>query len=339
MGSFKKSAAMAIVLAVCVWGSVASGQEFAGLLRDETALGLKPTVENWGMGGAYVGMPGPSSMNPAALAFADASQVTVSTGHWNPDYGSNVNSVRLNAIVPVQQINGSVRLMGEWFATRDRDATMVPIGETEFHATTIGLQAGTLLSENIAAGLGIYPYEKAEIDYHNPATGAKVVDAEAMSQLGSIQGGVQWRVLEELTLGIEGIYIIDELQAQSPAGSEADDFYARYVAAGLCWQPLERTTVSVDYRNGEIEGASTALTRPQDFDQDVDRWSFGISHEVVDGTTVRIGSKNGGMTAGVGQRISDFLRLNYVYVDEAFRDKENAFGRVALHKIALTYTY
>ena len=340
MRYFRKFLAITTVLMTIGATFSVSAQEFAGLLRDETALALTPTVPNWGMGGAYVAVPDATSMNPAALAFAESGRVTASTGHWNPEAGPNVNSLRLNAVVPVQQMNGSFRFMGEWFGSRGSDTTRVPLGETEFHATTLGLQLGVALTENIGAGVGIYPYEKAEIEYENPATGADVVDAEAMSQLGSIQGGVQWRVLPQLTLGVEGSYIIDELKADIPGGrSEADDYYIRYAAGGICWEPWETTRVALDYRVGEIEGEKTALKPGTKYDQDIDRWSFGIAQEVGMDTTVRVGSKNGGLTLGLGHRFSEALRINYVFVDEAFRDKENAFDTIELHKVALTYSY
>ncbi|HPO08535.1 MAG TPA: hypothetical protein PLZ55_07690, partial [bacterium] len=62
--------ACAVLLGTAVLPSQAQLQ-LGGLMRDEYALGLTPTIKSAGMGGAYVGVEGTQSMNPAALSIVD----------------------------------------------------------------------------------------------------------------------------------------------------------------------------------------------------------------------------------------------------------------------------
>lgn len=144
------------------------------------------------------------------------------------------------------------------------------------------LQLGIAILDNLAIAIGAYPYEQGKVQLYDPT--GKLVDAEAKSQLGSIQAGLQWKVLEEVTLGVEGIYIIDELEASYGSiaygvPSQADDFHIKYLAFGASWQILENTLLAADWRWGEIKGQSSAITPGTEFVQDVDRRHFGVEHK------------------------------------------------------------
>jgi len=344
------SCVCAVLFGMLLATTHAGAPYLAGLLRDETALGLTPTTKNLGMGGAYVGVNDVMSMNPAALAFAQTSSLSLGGVTWNPKYGANVVGGRVDVVFPTP-LNSHTRIMAYRYETRGT-GTVAGLGEMAYESTTFGLQLGIPLTETLALGIGAYPYESGKIDTQTPA-----FDSEAMSQIGSAQVGLLWNVAECLSIGLEGIYIRDEMQQDLYTGNyaggddgynvDADDYNVSYGAVGIGWRPREGTLVAVDYRTGEIEGKTTATGGETDFDQDVDRWSFGISQNVCSGFVARVGSNNGGLTLGASFLFSECASLDYAFAQEAHRDKEfnttapggNVFGRTKLHSVTFSYNF
>ncbi|MBE7560459.1 hypothetical protein HS125_16565 [bacterium] len=324
---------------------VALSQEFAGLLRDEMALGLRPTAASAGMGGAYVGVAGPDSMNPAALGAMEGWQALFQYLHTGWDDAPDADNLRADLFVPVPRIGGTLRLMVEGYESDDYELTRLGL-ETEFQSRTLGFQYGrTILDERLRIGLGGYPYEKAEIDFRVPG-GPKALSGDAFSQIGSLDGGVQFDVCKYATLGLRGIYIIDELDGTlyppATGGPKVDvgdhDYYIHYLAPGVALRPFEGTLVAIDYWNGEIEGHAADDSH---FDMDVDRWSFGVEQRLFeDRLILRAGGWNGGFTAGIGTRLLEGrLSLDYAFVDEAYNDISDVFGDAESHYATVKWSW
>ena len=310
--------------------------QLGGLMRDEYALGLTPTIKSAGMGGAYVGVEGTQSMNPAALSMVDCMEAVLTYGNYNHDDGPMAHRGRLDATLPVPYIGGAARLMLDHLESEDDEMTLLgaPI---EFDSSTLGLQYGRNVTDWWALGIGGYPYEKANVDMIL-GPGAKI-DADAFSQIGSFQAGTLFRPHEKVTIGGQLIYIIDELEADVPgAGEWNDDYYISYVALGASFRPFKGTLLAVDYWNGEIRGDQTPVLELKD-DTDIDRWNFGIQQRVCSYCDLRIGSNNGGFTTGFSLHVLKNLDIDYAYVNKALRDKEMVWGDTEYHGVSVTYRF
>ncbi len=320
----------------------AFSQEFAGLLRDEMALGLRPTAASAGMGGAYVGVAGPDSMNPAALGVMEGFLALFQYEHSEWDDAPEANELRGDVFLPVPYIGGTMRLMGEGYNSSGDDVTKLGL-ETQYRSRTLGFQYGrSIFNDKFRIGAGGYPYEKAKIDFLVP-DGPKAIRADAMSQLGSLDGGVQYDVCEHATIGVRGIYIIDELDGllypPATGGPKVDigdhNYHIHYVAPGIAVRPWENTLLALDYWHGRIKGhAANGGT----FESDVHRWNFGAEQRLFDEKLIlRAGGWNGGFTAGIGTRLLEEKRLSldYAFVDEAYDDIANVFGKAQSHYVTV----
>ncbi len=323
-----------VALAMSVRGQDPAGMP-AGLLRDESALGLTPTTANWGMGGAYVGLSDVSSMNPAALGFVENSSLSLGAVYWNSHKGPTAGGGRTDLVIPFLY-GGYARIMGYRYESNSAQDAAGGVMDLEYKSTTIGAQIGVPITENIAIGVGVYPYEKAEIDLLTPMG---TLRGEAMSKVGSMQLGLQWKVTDTVTVGAEGIYIVDKMTVNDADDKElqADRYQITYGALGFSWQVREGTVVAADWRRGEIEG--DALMSSAEYDVNVDRWAVGISQTVTDWLVVRAGSDNGGLTLGAGLTLGEKFRLDYAYVNEAYIDKEDTLGETKLHTLAVSMDF
>ncbi len=318
--------------------SVCQGQEFAGVLRDELALGLTPTAANLGMGGAYVGLDDISSMNPAALGFVEGYDLMFTAGHVNPSYGPNINLTRGDVTMPFF-FNSHARLMGMYTESRGKGLTRLGV-DAQFEASTIGLHLGIPINEKLSIGMGAYPYENAKIDLYHPVLKSRLIYGDADSQIGSTQIGAQYKLLDNLTIGAEFIFIIDTLFGElkpaltgGPTIRKDFDYKIHYEAIGASWKPFEKTLVAIDYRTGEIEGEDM---NGQNFDVDINRWSYGVSQGILDWWTIRAGMKNDGLTLGTGFTICERVGINYAYCHKAYRDKETVFDDADIHMLSIS---
>jgi hypothetical protein len=164
-----------------------------------------------------------------------------------------------------------------------------------------------------------------------------------MSQVGSIQLGTLFRLPQNITVGGQGIYIIDELKASYDQPdppltlNDKDDYTIWYLTAGVGWEPVEWLLLGVDYWFGNAKG--DGFMPGTEFDKDVDRWNFGAEVRPCEWASLRAGSDNGGFTAGASLHIMDVVDLNYAYVDEAFRDKEDVWGKTRGHTASATIKF
>jgi len=326
--------ACAVLLGTAVLPSQAQLQ-LGGLMRDEYALGLTPTIKSAGMGGAYVGVEGTQSMNPAALSIVDYMEAALTYGNYDHDDGPMAHRGRLDATLPVPYIGGAARLMLDRVDSESDDMTLLgaPI---EFDASTLGLQYGRNITDWWAVGIGGYPYEKANVDMITPGG---TIDADALSQIGSFQAGTLFRPHEQVSIGAQLIYIIDELEADVPgAGEWNDDYYISYVSLGASYRPFEGTLLAVDYWNGEIRGDQAPGVELGD-DTDVDRWNIGIQQRMCSYFDLRVGANNGGFTTGFSIHVLENLDIDYAYVNQALRDKEMVFGDTQYHGLSVTYRF
>lgn len=328
------------VLAGLIAADAMAQIHITGIMRDEYALGLTPTLKSMGMGGAYVGVDGIRSMNPASLGGVEGIQGTFGYGFYNHDNGPSAHRGRIDAIfpdpiskylpIPIVK-SGGWRLMVDGVISDGEGTTLLPDPagnpmDIEFDSVTIGQQSGFNITDWLAVGMGAYPYEKANVDL-GPFSG------EALSQIGSTQLGVLVRPCEFFNIGAQYIYIKDDLEVNGPTGHMGDYFDINYFAVGVSVMPWDGTLIAVDYWNGEMEGAIDNVTP---FDQDVDRWNLGVEQRISDYVDLRLGSNNGGLTAGFTYRITDKIDFDYAYVNKALRDKENVFGETQYHGIAIT---
>ncbi|MDX9755145.1 MAG: hypothetical protein RBU29_14365 [bacterium] len=324
---------VACVLLVCIALPALAQNQLAGLLRDELALGLTPTLKSAGMGGAYVGVDNPLSMNPASLSSVDFFQVMGTYGLYDSDDGPTAHRGRADFIYPVPYIGGNSRLMIDGLTSDGSDMSRLG-APLEYDGLTLGSQYGRNITDWFAVGFGGYPYEKASVDMHTPGG---TVKSEALSQLGSIQLGALFRPHDKVRLGVEYIYIKDDLETWLPGPAHMGDyFYIHYVAVGISATPFDGTLVALDYWNGEIEGDVSPGVA---FDVDVDRWNFGVQQRVCDFCDLRVGSNNGGFTTGFTIHIQENLDFDYAYINKALRDKENVLGDTQYHGVALTYRF
>ena len=311
--------------------AVLAQTELGAIMRDEYALGLTPTVRSAGMGGAYLGLEGIQSMNPAALAHVGRN-VSATYGMYSHDMGPDAHRGRIDVTMDVPKIGGGARLMVDHFTSDGGDPTL--IGGMEYDSTTLGLQYGRDVTEGWAIGFGAYPYEEANVDL---ATPGGTLSGEAMSQIGSIQLGVLGRLCDMVNVGVQYIHIIDELTVEMPDGATMeDDFEIDYVAAGIAVTPFDGTLVVVDYWYGDVDGMSAPGV---EFDADIDRWNIGLQQRVMDALDLRVGSNNSGMTAGFTWRMGEKMTVDYAYVSEALNDKEEIFGETEQHTVAVSCVF
>ncbi len=332
--------ALCAVFAGLLAGEAMAQTHITGIMRDEYALGLTPTLKSMGMGGAYVGVDGVRSMNPAALGNVEGIQGTFGYGFYNHDNGPDGHRGRIDAIfpdpittlVPIPFLqSGAWRVMIDGVISDGEAASLLtnPAGnpmDIEFDSITLGQQSGYTITDWLSVGMGAYPYEKAHVDL-GPFRG------EALSQIGSVQLGTLIRPCEWINVGAQYIYIKDDLEVNGPGGHMGDYFDINYFAVGISLMPAEGTLIAVDYWNGEMEGD---INNAIPFDQDVDRWNLGVEQRISDYLDLRIGSNNGGFSAGFTYRITENIDLDYAYVNQALRDKENVFGETQYHGIAVT---
>ncbi len=348
---------LGIVVCLCVVsmiGMEASAQiHISGLLRDEYALGLTPTIKSAGMGGAYIGVDRNYSMNPAALGGIEQIEGTLTYGLYDHDYGPMAHRGRLDVAFhdpfsnyiaewfPALEFvkTTGVRLMVDGLASDGEGKTRVNPFSADFDSFTIGGHFGVDIFEWLSIGGGAYPYEKANMEFSAP--GVKW-DGDALSQIGSTQMGLLIKPCKYFNLGAEYIYIKDDLEVGindlNPATPThmGDYYYINYFGMGVSIMPLEGTLIAVDYWNGEIEGRMDVNTP---FDQDIDRWNLGIEQRVCQYCDLRLGSNNGGLTAGFTVHINDKMDLDYAYVNQALRDKEGVFGDTQYHGLAFTMRF
>jgi hypothetical protein len=326
------NAILLLMFVVAITVPVCAQNQLAGLLRDEFALGLTPTLKSAGMGGAYVGVDGPQSMNPAGLSSVDYFHIMGTYGYYDHDMGPSAHRGRLDAIAPVPMLGGAARIMLDGLDSESAEATRMPGNPpVEYDGVTLGLQYGRNITDWLAVGFGGYPYEKANVDMTTPGG---VVHGEAFSQLGSIQLGALIRPHEKVRIGAQFIHIIDDLETWLPGPAHMGDyFHINYLALGVSATPFEGTLIALDYWAGEIEGSVDPVTP---FDVDIDRWNFGVQQRVCDYCDLRVGSNNGGFTAGLTVHVLDNVDIDYAYVNQALRDKEDVFGDTQYHGISIS---
>ena len=335
------------MLVLGMWAAAAmeaAGQiHIGGIMRDEYALGLTPTIKSAGMGGAYVGVDDVRSMNPAALGNVKQMEGTLGYRYYDHDQGPAAHRGRMDLVLPfpVPDMvpilgNSAFRLMLDGVLSEDAASTALPGSpEVEFDAVTLGLQYGISPIEWASLGVGAYPYEKAHVDLITPAG---TLEGEALSQIGSMQLGTLFRPCEYFTIGGQFIYIKDDLEVTMPNGVKMGDyFHIHYFAIGAAVMPWEGTLIAADYWNGEMEGAVDPTTP---FDQDVDRWNVGAEQQLgvffeipVD---IRAGYSNGGFTAGFTYHFNENIELDYAYINEALADKDEIFGKTDFHGVSIT---
>lgn len=339
-----------VLLLVLALSPPVLAQQFGAILRDENALALTPTTRSWGMGGTYVGIDRPWSMNPASITSTEQMTGEITYGNWNQEDGPGAGSGRVDAWLPVGD-RLVLRLMGYYYASDGSEDALGPFQNLEYDSTTIGLQAGFELFDWWSIGAGAYPYEKGNVELDFPlGDGATSgIDAECLSLPGSLQAGTLFRLPANVNLGAQFIYIFDELEAdyddpeaisEAVGGaplSESDTYRIHYETVGVSWEPLEWLLVGVDYWIGEAEGE--AFIKEAEFDQDVDRWNFGAEVRPCEYFSIRAGGANGGATAGFTLSPIENLDINYAFVDEAFRDKEDVWGTTELHTVSLTLRF
>src|SRR5690606_11731071 len=106
--------------------SAFSQNQLAGLLRDEFALGLTPPIKSIGMGGAYVGIDAPQSMNPAALSSVDYYEAMLWYGFYDLDHGPNAHRGRFDGLLKVPYLGGGARLMLDGMKSDGAASTLLP---------------------------------------------------------------------------------------------------------------------------------------------------------------------------------------------------------------------
>ncbi len=310
------------------------------ILRDEYALALTPTIKSMGMGGAYVGVDGTRSMNPASLSSINGYEGSLWYGFYDHDAGPEAHRGRLDGVLPVPYVGGGARLMLDGLISDGEGNTLLdsPGGGTfgiEFDAITLGLQYGRNITDWFAVGVGAYPYERAQVDLIMPD--GTEINGEAFSQIGSIQLGTILRPHEMLTIGGQFMYVKDDLEAGLPNGSIIGDYYdIHYFAIGASFRPFDGTLIALDYWNGEAEGA---IAPGVAFDEDVDRWNVGVEQALCDFFDLRVGYNNGGITAGFSVHVNDNIDLDYAYVNEYLGDKEVIFDETDFHGLSLTMRF
>lgn len=326
--------------------------QISGLLRDEYALGLTPTIKSAGMGGAYIGVDRVYSMNPAALGGMEGIEGTLTYGLYDHDYGPTAHRGRLDVAMhdplsdyiadwfPALEFvrTTGMRLMVDGLISDGEGQTKLsdPAGnpfDAQFDGITLGGHMGIDLFDWWAVGAGGYPYESANMTMTSPLAR---FEGEALSQVGSTQFGTIFKPCKYINIGAEFIYIKDDLEVDGTGGHMGDYFYIHYFGVGVSLMPMDGTLIAVDYWNGEMEGDVNNTTK---FDQDVDRWNFGIEQRVCEYCDVRLGSNNGGLTAGFTVHFNERMELDYAYVNQALRDKENAFGDTQYHGLAFTMRF
>ncbi len=321
----------------------------AGIMRDEYALGLTPTLKSLGMGGAYVGVPGPRSMNPAALGGYDRIEGTLYYGILDHDAGPLAHRGRLDVVIPnpfrellpLHFFQSAVsRIMIDGVISDSGDEAVLTPGNPniDFDLLTLGMQTGFEITPWLKAGGGAYPYEKANVDLDYG--GGSRVEGEALSQIGSTQLGVMITPHERFNIGGQFIYIKDDLEAKTinipglGTANDGDYYHIHYFAIGASFIPIDGTLLALDYWNGEIEGDQGFGNGL--FDVDVDRWNFGVEQRVCDYFFVRLGYNNGGITTGFTAVVNDNVDIDFAYANEYMEDKSNIFGQTDYYGISVT---
>lgn len=344
----RKLGVLACVCLLAMMGLEAVAQiHISGLLRDEYALGLTPTIKSAGMGGAYLGVDRVYSMNPAALGGIEQIEGTLNYGLYDSNDGPTAHRGRLDVTLhdpisdyisewsPILEFMKTMgtRVMVDGFVTDGKDRIKIGGLDAEYESVTIGSHFGVDIFDWLSVGSGMYPYEAASIKMTGPGT---TWNGDALSQIGSQQIGLLLKPCKYFNVGSEYIYIKDHLEVGGTCGNMGDMFYINYFGIGAAVMPFDGTLIAVDYWNGEMEGSVNQVAK---FDQDVDRWNVGIEQRVCQYCDLRLGSNNGGLTTGFTIHINEKMDVDYAYVNQALRDKENAFGDTQYHGIAFTMRF
>lgn len=318
--------------------SVSSAQaqlQVGGILRDEYAQGLTPNTTSAGMGGVFVALDRADSMNPASIASVENADVSLAYGMYDHDWGPDAARLRFSGTARLPWFDGAARILFDGLDSDGAGRTLLP-GEAdlEFDGQTLGLHLGANLSDWLALGVGAYPYEPADVDMITPGG---TVRGEAMSQVGSIEVGAIARAGERVRLGAIFVHIIDELKAELPdRTSLEDDWKINYLALGLSMMPFEGTVLAADWWYVDIDGSFNPDTPYED---DYERWNFGLEQRLGEGLTVRFGSQNEGFTTGLTIEPVENFDISYAYIDKALRDKEAIFGETSCHTVSVGFKF
>jgi len=342
----------------------------AGIMRDEFALGLTPTIKSLGMGGAYVGVRGPRSMNPAALGGYERIEGSLTYGLYDHKDGPLGHRGRLDVVlpnplpnlIPLKMLETAVaRFMVDGVVSDGNDPVRLPGNPViDYDSVTLGMQSGMVVTDWLNIGFGAYPFESANVTL--TGVGEKT-EADAMTQFFSQQIGVLITPHEKFSIGAQFIYIKDDMNNDyykengGGEGGGADSitesihpmadggtwthagayYHIHYFAIGASFQPFDGTLLALDYWYGDGGGLS-GFGMPY-FDVDVSRWNFGVEQKLCDYFYARVGSNNEGVTAGFTVRVNDDFDIDYAYAYGFLADKDAVFGRTDFHGISATYRF
>ncbi|MEW6236888.1 MAG: hypothetical protein AB1656_16010 [Candidatus Omnitrophota bacterium] len=345
--------------------ALAQGIGTAGVMRDEFALGLTPSIKSLGMGGAYLGLRGPRSMNPAALGGYERIEGTLTYGLYDHQDGPLGHRGRLDVVlpnpfpnlIPLEMLETAVaRFMVDGVISDGNEPTR--LGSTiDYDSTTLGMQSGIKVMDWLNIGFGAYPFESADVILEGPDY---ILDGEGFSQFFSQQIGFLVTPHERFSIGGEFVYIKDRMEAKFthraptpvvnpesiaamvPAPGDVTEsgrayYHIRYFAIGAAFEPIDGTLLALDYWYGEINGLNRWGFPYTDID--VSRWNFGAEQKLCDYFYVRAGSNNEGVTAGFTVRVNDDFDIDYAYAYGFLADKDAIFGRTDFHGISATYRF
>ena len=334
---------LGIFLSGCGGAALAAGyngEDFS--LRLPAALTqFSPYGDVAGVGGASVGSPYSSSVNPAAAGWSKM------TGAWHasfsPQYSALIfdNGSRMNVFAETLQWDGQEAGVFQLTAAQER-SNHAPTREGlnfGFDLNNAQLVWGRKFGENFALGAG-FNYNGSDTTYDvGSASLSKTTSHAYGGRVGSLfrvterclaglvvdysQGPAQTTVHDVFGSGLGDLYLTDK-------GSQA------LVRAGISYEYVKDSRVYFDYHYGTFWNGTGSLT--------VNRFLLGVEQALCKAVFLRGGTAvdtcgNVAFTGGVGLYPTEWLSLDLAYQYNMFPELIPDFGRANTVTASLTVQF
>jgi len=308
-----------------------------------------PTPRAAGMGGATVAVAGVDSLNPAAVGFAKAIDLSLDYGRHSFSRGPDLDFYHGQVVFPMPGLGGYMKLMGMSLSTRDEDDTSRLGLDFHFWARELGFAYGREVPlpdgvpGRLAIGAGGYPSDPSEVRA-SPPGGSRLASGRAHSELGSIRLGMLYEPVEQLSLGAQYTHILDYLYTDAPAfGVSHDDdrYHVNLFTVGAAFKPDDKTVIAIQHLFGRASGRNVYL-HPDDKIR-FDYFSLGAERQIPIteeiGLALRAGMLRGNFTCGLGVTLPKDFRVDYALMSHYGYDVRNEFGTGPLHIIGVAKSF
>lgn len=308
-----------------------------------------PTVNIAGSGGFWSALPNPFSSNPATFTTLKkyGFNGAVYTSYNLIDFKSGPNFDPFVVGTGLMGLGKGVLRIG--YANFDTDKAKTKVfglkGNLQGEILEIGY--GYPINERLSLGLTFIPIYSSDVEFEAEVLGKQITVAKGKNRAREdFRLGLLYNPLDWLYLGLTYEHNRDKLETTTLTLFE-DKKTTEYptidlIRPGLVIQPWRGGTIGVDWLWGKINNK-----KGKD-DYDIDQLFFGIEQYLNPRLCLRVGSADGGFTAGLGLRWTNLLLggakpinllLDYTYLDKSMKDMKPHLGSSATHLVAITIAW